>query len=218
VPNNIGGYQYARTGSGYAGFETYSAGGDFREYIQVQLDSQLIINKNYYVEFYVSLADTQRVAANNLGAYFSNIIITGSSGQVLNYTPQINNDIVANPLTDAIGWTKISGNFISNGTENYITIGNFLNDVSTDTVLIGGGCGGCDAAYYYIDDVSVVCTDCDTTSGLNEFSKDFHISLYPNPNDGTMNFIYSLNETFKGELVLYDLTGKLIVKYALQAG
>lgn len=43
-------------------------------------------------------------------------------------------------------------------------------------------------------------------------------NLYPNPNDGTMNFIYSLDQSSKGELILYDLTGKLIVKYVLQAG
>lgn len=42
--------------------------------------------------------------------------------------------------------------------------------------------------------------------------------LYPNPNDGTMNLIYSLEENSKGELILYDVTGKLVAKYFLQIG
>src|SRR6218665_7602 len=119
VPNNICGFQLARTGSGYAGFATYYAGSSTREYIQVQLSNQLQIGKNYYCEFYVSLADVQSVAANNIGAYFSNIAITGSSGQVFNCIPQINNNPIVNPLIDKLGWTKISGNFIASGTENY---------------------------------------------------------------------------------------------------
>ena len=72
--------------------------------------------------------------------------------------PQINNDPIANPLTNKIGWSKIAGNFIANGTENYITIGNFLDDASTDTTHVYGG--SFPDGYYYIDDVSVICTDC----------------------------------------------------------
>lgn len=216
IPNNIAGYQLAKTGSGYAGIGTYGAGFNHREYIQVVLDSQLIINKSYSVEFYVSLADTQRVAANNIGAYFSNTAISGSAGQVLNFIPQVSNNPSTNPLTDYIGWTRVFGNFTAIGGENYLTIGNFLDDVGTDTVLIGGGCSGCNAAYYYIDDISVICTNC--TTGINEFQNDFSCNLYPNPNDGNMTFTYTIKDAAKGEFLLYDVTGKLLTKYPLQIG
>lgn len=43
-------------------------------------------------------------------------------------------------------------------------------------------------------------------------------TLYPNPNDGSMNLIYSLNETSKGELYIYDISGRIITKYILQSG
>jgi hypothetical protein len=218
VPTNIEGTQSARTGNAYAGIMTYAQGTNLREYIQIQLDSQLEISKTYYVEFFVSMSDTQTVAANNIGAYFSNIPITASSGQLLSYAPQINNNPVINPLTDKIGWTKVLGNFIANGTENYITIGNFLNDISTDTIFIGGGCTGCDAAYYYMDDISVTCIDCDTGIGINELENVSKFKLFPNPNDGSINFIYSLNETSSGELIIYDLAGKLIIRYVLLVG
>jgi len=42
--------------------------------------------------------------------------------------------------------------------------------------------------------------------------------LYPNPNEGRMNFIYSLHESEKGELVIYDISGRVILSYKLQAG
>jgi len=42
--------------------------------------------------------------------------------------------------------------------------------------------------------------------------------LYPNPNDGSMNFVYSLNVSSKGQFVLYDITGKIINTYTLQQG
>lgn len=162
VPDNAnGGHQYARTGNAYAGIGTYGQGTDWRDYLQVKLISKLIANKKYCVEFYVSLFDTQTVACNDIGLYFSDTAITGPSISVLNVIPQISNDIILNPLTDKLGWTKVSGNFIANGTENYITIGNFLNDANTDTVFLGGVYW--DASGYFVDDVSVQCCDCDTS-------------------------------------------------------
>jgi len=42
--------------------------------------------------------------------------------------------------------------------------------------------------------------------------------LYPNPNDGSMNLIYSMKEEETGTFVLYDITGKVIQQYKLQVG
>jgi gliding motility-associated-like protein len=166
VPNNIEGFQFAHSGAAYAGFGTYSQGTNYREYIQVKLNSQLKSGKNYLVTFYVSLADTQTVACNNLGLYFSDSPISGPLGSILSVTPQITNDPTSNPLTGKTNWTKISGVYTSNGNENYITIGNFLSDLSSDTTYVGGGGIGLDASYYYIDDVSIICSDCDTLSSI----------------------------------------------------
>lgn len=45
-----------------------------------------------------------------------------------------------------------------------------------------------------------------------------YFKLFPNPNDGTMNFSYSMKEGSSGELTLYDLAGKLIANYSLNSG
>jgi len=168
VPTNIVGFQFARTGKAYAGIYTYIQTFSYRDYIQVSLISSLLSGKKYNVEFYVSLADTMGIATNNIGLYFSDIPITASAGSVLNVPPQVANDIVNVKLTDKNGWTKISGSYIANGTEQYITIGNFLNDMSVDTVHVIGV--SYPFSYYYIDDVSVVCFDCNDVLIPNIFT------------------------------------------------
>lgn len=186
VPNNIEGHQYARTGDAYAGIATFTNNDiNWRDYLQVKLISKLAVNKKYCVEFYVSLADTQVVAANNIGMYFSDTAITGTPNQALIVIPQISNDIILNPLTDKTGWTKVSGSFIANGIENYITIGNFLNDANTDTTLLMVGV--LTASYYYIDDVSVQCCDCDTSQPAS-----MSISNIFTPNNDGINDVFKI--------------------------
>ena len=43
------------------------------------------------------------------------------------------------------------------------------------------------------------------------------MQVYPNPNDGNMMLDYSLNSTDKGEIMIYDIAGRLIYKYELDA-
>lgn len=78
-----------------------------------------------------------------------------------------------------------------------------------------------------IEDVEYL-NGCETASpgshSMSQFSQSEEPSFYnnfklfPNPNDGTMNFIYSLKETSQGEMVIYDLTGKAVANYQLATG
>ena len=160
VPQNRCGYQYAHTGDAYAGIYLFWINNnDFSDYLEVELTSALIANKRYCVNFYVSLEDSERYAVDAIEAYFSKVPISITSWQTLPYHPQISNyghGIISNK-TD---WTLISGDFIAQGCEKYITIGNFRLKDSLNYLYVGNGIE--DLAYYYIDDVSVI--ECDTTS------------------------------------------------------
>lgn len=153
VPQNQQGVQAANGGVGYAGLIPLSAAADYREYIQAPLASPLVAGTPYLVRFHVSLADESLLAIDRLGAYLS----VGPVGPVPNYaalpfTPQVESP--ANVfLTDATGWTLISGTIVAAGGEDHIVIGNFHDDASTATVPGPGQWPG--GSYYYVDDVSV---------------------------------------------------------------
>ena len=153
VPANQQGFQSAHTGVGYAGLIPLSAAADYREYVSAPLNAPLVPGTPYNVQFWVSLADSSLLAIDRMGAYLS----VGSVGPVPNYaalafTPQIESPL-NQFLTNATGWTLISGTFVAAGGENHITIGNFHSDATTNSTAGPGLWPG--GSYYYIDDVSV---------------------------------------------------------------
>ena len=220
VPSvGAGDWQYARTGVAYAGiWAINSYGGDYREYLQIKLDSTLIQDSCYLVEFYCNPIDAARYCVNKMGAYLSNTAVSAvgplPNGLVLQYTPQI---VSHGFLNDTLNWMRVGGYYKANGGERYITIGNFSTDSATDTLHLGGS--NYDGAYYFIDDVTVKkLTGCDSTLSVPEFNNDVNFKLYPNPNDGNMIFEYSLATKSIGEFIIYDITGRVINKYKLNDG
>lgn len=196
VPNNFTGNQFANTGEAYAGIHTYIPGlTDSRGYVQAELVTKLTANRTYVVEFYVSAVDNCRLGTNNMGAYFSDTAIYN----LVVHPPQINNDTLLNPLNNRDNWTKVYGNIVANGNEKFITIGNFNNDVTTDTIHFPSG--SFFDAYYYIDDVSVICNDCD----------DFIPNIFSPNNDGTNDYIDFSNLNLTEEIVdIYSRWGNKV--------
>ncbi len=89
-----------------------------------------------------------------MGIYLSSnsIYQSGSTNYLLNYTAQIKKFM--NPIiTDTLNWIEVAGIYQSAGTENYITIGNFNDDLTTDTVSFN--LNNIYGTYYLIDDVSL---------------------------------------------------------------
>lgn len=201
VPINDGGHQFPRTGNAYAGlYMFFGFGFEWREYIQVKLISQLNFQKNYKIEFYVSLADTISIASN-ISLYFSDTAISELPGQRLNVIPQFSNDLITNPLIDKNNWIKVSGIYTATGTENYITFGNFYDNAGTDTIFVGGG--SYPGSYYYLDDVSISCIDCNDSVFIpNIFS--------PN-NDNQNDYIDFSNLNLVEEIVdIYNRWGNKV--------
>jgi gliding motility-associated-like protein len=168
APLSAFGFQFARTGNAYCGFGVSTDGSNTREYLSCQLIQPLQQSKRYCVNFYVSPGETLRYFVDGMGAYFS-VDTPSCSGNYcfLSYPSQVNN-IPLNVLTDTVNWTLISGTFIANGGEKFITLGNFtpdsLNTVDTNAT------GIYDAAYYFIDDVTVEEMVYDTANARNDIT------------------------------------------------
>jgi type IX secretion system substrate protein len=160
VPENEFGYQYAKRGAAYAGFATYVAA-NYREHVYTQLMQPLSANKKYCIQFSVSLSDSSTWAINKIGAFLSPDTLypkpfeptaTPPYNIFTYYIPQIESTSL---ITDSSIWRTISGVFQAQGGEKYITIGNFRDDNSTDTLRIQTRISTDRFSYYYIDDVSV---------------------------------------------------------------
>ncbi len=196
VPTNWCGHQYARTGNGYAGFILRDGG--YLEYLQVELTDTLIAGRKYCVSFYLSLADSFAYTISSVGLYFSDTAIIATNYYPLPYTPQIQNPPAA--FINETGWTEVSGNYIAQGGEKFITIGNFNPNIYPDSLLLntdtvphfnGGPCCWYDygngdtiyhspwSSYFYLDDVSIV--HCDLTEEADNLNDDVVVSIYPNP-------------------------------------
>jgi hypothetical protein len=148
VPDNFFGHQDPHSGQGYTGLYAYDAE-NYREYIEVPLTEPLMAGRTHQVSFYVNLADRSGFAVDNLGAYFSIGPVTDSThGTPLPFVPQVRNP-AGRFLSSQVEWMLVGGVFTAAGGENYLTIGNFYDDLNTPT--IGSGF----AAYYYVDDVTV---------------------------------------------------------------
>ena len=175
VPKNKLGIQDAHFGNGFCGI--YCSKTDYREYLQTQLKEPLRAGELYRVSFYVSLSEYSSGAVATIGALFTEDRVGDTVRSVLMnkevrhlapnisqtvasyFEPQVVNDY-DRVLTDTKAWMQVSGVFTAKGGERFMTIGNFypasqsnVTDLDSLTYLLPG-------AYYYVDDVSVVCLGC----------------------------------------------------------
>ncbi|MDT8393616.1 MAG: gliding motility-associated C-terminal domain-containing protein [Bacteroidales bacterium] len=161
VPNNIWGYQEARSGSAYVNIISYSilsANREYREYVCGILDCDMQAGMVYDVSFYLSCADGSHYAVDGIGAWFSaEIPVQGGSNsdEVIDIggAPHISSpDGIANVNKE--DWVKIEGSYTAQGGERFITIGNFK--YNSNLTLHDFTSWSANIASYYIDDVSVV--------------------------------------------------------------
>lgn len=158
VPDNGPGSQTPFDGNGYAGLAAFGTiiGIEYREYIETPLSSPLVGGEEYTVSFYTSLAENSYFSIDSIGAYFS----VGQVGLQSILTPLPFNPQINTPsgvfLDDVDNWMLVSGTFTAAGGEDYMVIGNFRDDASTNFSINGGLLQGAQTSYMYIDGVSVV--------------------------------------------------------------
>ncbi len=111
TPTNYLGTQAPNSGLAYAGFFAYSPLApfpDYREYLEVPLNSALVPGQTYQISFFVSLGDYGRYAVSNIEAHVSVGPVGFQNIQTnLLVTPQVvnNNGVISNKT----GWTLVSG-------------------------------------------------------------------------------------------------------------
>ena len=212
IPNNWFGFQQAHTGNGYGGFNRESEGAC--EYLSVKLISPLKAGKKYCISFYVNPGNYTYYVIDAIGAYISFDSIHESNYSVLPFTPQIENPL-GYIISDTVNWTEISGTYMANGGERYVTIGSFFSDsiihyVYNDTIHPPGAW-----PYYYLDDVSVYYCGGDTTGINNYGGGKGYFNLYPDPTNDEAYLDYQLTEGQNGKVMLFNITGQLLAEFAL---
>ena len=174
TPRNKMGVQRAHSGEGYCGI--YCSQENYREYLQTELREPLAAGRRYRVSFWTSLADKSPHAIATLSALLTRERIGDTTWEVLMqrellqrnttitesvrtyYRPQVSNpaDKVLDNTTE---WVEISGEFTAEGGEKFLTIGNFNSFNRSNVVATGKDYSVLPGAYYYIDDVSLICLD-----------------------------------------------------------
>lgn len=158
------GQQAPRTGDAYVNITTRvnEAGPilhEFREYVQGQLSSPLVVGDCYQVSFWVSLGDNCSIASNNIGVKFTAGALVGPGStftSLINTTPEYNHTSI---ITDKVNWVEITFTYIpTTAGQDHFTIGNFFDYASTTELAVAGSLPGFSTrpnAYYYVDDVSI---------------------------------------------------------------
>lgn len=160
APENVYGKEDPKSGSGYAGVIVFSYNDkEKRTYITTRLNAPMKKGMRYKVQFYASLAELSKYSANRLGAHFSKREISTNE----KVPALIEETHVEHPEKEAFsglyGWDLVCGEYVAEGGEKYMTIGNFTpnNDVTYERSKKPRDVKGTQiiAAYYYIDDISV---------------------------------------------------------------
>jgi hypothetical protein len=164
VPIGIYNYQYPKTGNAFASVgmqlllvdSSTSTTYDYREYLQGRFYQNLIAGGTYCVKYYTVAADSTRFRCNNQAAYIDDGSIDSSPPDCMSpftsVIPQLKNNSI---IVDDSTWIKLETTFVANGTERFITVGNFSSNANTSYIIFsnnypsGGG-------IYLIDDVSVI--------------------------------------------------------------
>jgi len=154
-------FQIPKSGSRYCFYTNYYSN-DLREYIQNELRQNLKAGKNYCVTYHLSLMNESKYAITEFGAYFDNGSIKTAYYGASTLTPQVKSPEGV-LLTDTLGWITVQGSFTANGTEKYLTLGNFKTNAATTFSLMGFGQRI--VADYYVDDVSVIESDLPAYAG-----------------------------------------------------
>ncbi len=160
VPENIFGSQDARTGDAYIGMGTYlNNNSRYREYVFSKLSRPLAPGEMVCITLYYSAADNCQYVHDGFGVALSKAILSQPGTKPIRIKSTSMNNPQFNMLDDAQNWSELSDLYIAQGGEQYITIGNFNEDVDLKLIRRTNEPNPPsfkDFSYLFIDDVSVI--------------------------------------------------------------
>lgn len=218
VPVNAVGEQSAFSGKGYLGafLASYTGGaGDdgysgimWWEYIQGQLTDPLINGNIYKFSMEVSLAEYSDLMITEIGVYFSDVPISSPNTASLTVNPQI---VFYEPnfYGDTTSWVHLETYYVANGTEKYLTVGNFRDEVGTDTLRRYNNSPflNPNVSFYYFDNLSLI-----------DASNDIEIANVFTPNGDGVNDVWKLpfaDGNSEKQVFIVNRWGNLITQGAL---
>lgn len=151
LSNDSSAHKGAHSGSCFAGLRYQKK---YKEFMQVKLAESLHRGSTYEFEMYIRLAWWSNASLKSIGALFTKAGYK-SQGDVVK-TAMIDSVVKKGSLINNYQWFKISGKYLADGGEKYITIGNFSPSVKRDMIRLNVFKFGFKEAYYFVDDVSLV--------------------------------------------------------------
>jgi len=151
LSNDTSAHKGAHSGSCFAGLRYQKK---YKEFMQVKLAESLHRGSTYEFEMYIRLAWWSNASLKSIGALFTKAGYK-SQGDVVK-TAMIDSVVKKGSLINNYQWFKISGKYLADGGEKYITIGNFSPSVKRDMARMNVFKFGFKEAYYFVDDVSLV--------------------------------------------------------------
>lgn len=139
----------AKSGECYAGLRFQK---NYKEFLQVKLAEPLKRGVKYDFEMYIRFGFWSNATLKSFGAYISRAGFKNIK------------EVTETTLIDSVckkggfnndHWVKIAGVFESDGSEKYITIGNFSERVRRDMIRDNKFKIGFKEAYYFVDDISL---------------------------------------------------------------
>ncbi|HAS34853.1 MAG TPA: hypothetical protein DCS15_00095 [Flavobacteriales bacterium] len=163
APDNVKGRAESKDGANYAGLMAYSEReAQPRTYIQTKLEKKLLPGKKYCIKMHVQLSDLSKYAIGDLGMYISSKAIKLKDIENYDIQPQLTSPKKGH-IKEMYEWIPICTTLTAEGTERYVTLGNFAPQSSIKPSKMKRSREYSQPqtrdAYYFVDEVSIIPVD-----------------------------------------------------------
>lgn len=210
VPNGFLVHQSAQDGNAYGAVVTFvNITPTYREHIGIQLIQPLIIGEKYFFSLHATMGGghLSSTPSNNIGMRLSTIAYNSSTPSPIDNFAHLYSVSI---ISDTVNWIQIAGSIIADSAYNYCIIGNFFDNINTDTIRWNTNST---FSYYAVD---VICISSDSLTcnpnpeGVSSYNKENSLAIYPNPSSGLFFIDVPINAPY--ELLVCDALSRTIVR------